>query len=102
MDALKGDQPVLRQFASQSPLPAAINYTFKHWGDDHDLSFFHTTSREYSKMREIMIAAILLASTSLGSADGLVDARLTYKEYAAQNPMEISTNCTSDSLLLGI
>ena len=35
-------------------------------------------------MREIMVAAILVASTSLENVDGLVDTRLTYKEYAAQ------------------
>lgn len=34
-------------------------------------------------MREIMVAAILVASTSLENVDGLVDTRLTYKEYAA-------------------
>lgn len=46
--------------------------------------FFTQLRRNYSKVREITIAAVLLASPSLENADGLVDTRLTYKEYAAQ------------------
>jgi hypothetical protein len=46
--------------------------------------FFTQLRGNYSKVREITIAAVLLASTSLENADGLVDTRLTYKEYAAQ------------------
>jgi hypothetical protein len=82
MDALKRRLTDVGRFSS--PLPAATNYALSHWGRRPWIHFFYTTSREYLNVREIMIAAILLASTSLENVDGLMDTRLTYKEYAAQ------------------
>jgi hypothetical protein len=84
MDALKR-RLTRHRWSFSSPLAAVINYALSHWGDDYGFTFFQTTSREYSKACEIMMAAILLASTSLESVNGLVDTRPTYKEYAAQN-----------------
>jgi hypothetical protein len=79
MDALKRRlTDIVGQFSS--PLVAAINYALSHWGGDYGFTFFYATSRGYSKVREIMVAAILIASTSLENVDGLVDTRLTYKE----------------------